>query len=71
MKSHTCKIVEKVRQERSDLIKEMDESLNESIRRTNSIYNTAIVNKEIEDIVYEAKGGRFFEKFAKIKLPAN
>jgi hypothetical protein len=41
------------------------------MRRTNSIYNSAIVNKELEEIKYEAKGGKYFEKFAKIKLPAN
>ena len=44
--------------------------LSDGIRRTNSIYNTAIANKEIEDIQYEPKGAKYFEKFPKIKIPA-
>ena len=41
-------------------MKEMEEQLNEGIRRTNSIYNTAIVNHDFEEIVYEARGCKYF-----------
>lgn len=51
-------------------MKEMEEVLSDGIRRTNSIYNTAIANKEIEDIQYDPKGAKYFEKFPKIKIPA-
>ena len=64
-------MVERARKERSEALQEMEEQLNLGIKRTNSAYNTAIANRDFEEIVYEAKGKRYFEKFAKIKLPAN
>ena len=38
----------------------MEEQLNEGIRRTNSIYNTAIANREFEEIVYDSRGKKYF-----------
>ena len=60
LKPHMCKLVEKVRKERTDIMKELEETLNDGLHRTNSIYNTAIINKEFEEIVYESKGGKYF-----------
>jgi hypothetical protein len=51
-------------------VKGLENALNDSIKRTNSIYNTAIANKDFDDIVYDPRGNRTFEKFTKIRLPA-
>lgn len=69
LKAHTCKVVEKVRRERVAVEKELEEQLTEAMKRTNSIYNTAIHNEELEDIPCIPRGKRCFERFAKIRLP--
>jgi hypothetical protein len=60
VKPHTCKVVERVRRERGEAVLEMEEQLNLGIKRTNSAYNAAIANREFEEIVYEAKGRKYF-----------
>lgn len=51
------------------MFEELGEQLNDSIRRTNAIYNTALPNKDIADIVYDPRGNSFLDKFPKIRIP--
>lgn len=50
-------------------MKELEDQISDSIKRTNSIYNAAVVNKDYDEIVYESKGSKYFDKFVKIKYP--
>jgi len=49
-----------VRKEKEELIKDLDSKLTDSIKRTNSIYNAAVANRNYDDIVYDAKGNKYF-----------
>lgn len=69
MKSHTCNVVERVRREKEQLLKELGEQIDDSIKRTNSAYNTAIANRDYDDILYDAKGSKYLDRFLKIRLP--
>lgn len=71
LRAHTCKVVERAKKEKEQLLKELGEQINDSIKRTNSAYNAAIANRDYDDIVYDAKGNKYFEKFTKIRIPAD
>ena len=51
------------------MLKELGEQIDDSIKRTNSAYNTAIANRDYDDIKYDAKGSKYLDRFLKIKLP--
>jgi hypothetical protein len=53
------------------LLRELGNQINDSIKRTNSVYNAAITNRDYDDIVYDAKGLKYFEKFPKIRIPVD
>ena len=69
LKPHTCKVTERVKKEKEELLKELGDQINDSIKRTNSIYNTAIPNREFDEIKYDPKGVKYLEKFDKIRIP--
>ncbi len=71
LRPHTCKVVERARKEKEELLRELGEQINDSIKRTNSAYNAAIANREYDDIVYDPKGAKYLEKFTKIRIPAD
>ena len=66
---HTCRVVEGVRKQKEELMRELGDQLNNSIRRTNTIYNTALPNPDIPDMVYDPRGNTFLDKFPKIRIP--
>jgi hypothetical protein len=64
-------VVERARVEKEELLRALGEQINDSIKRTNSSYNTAIANRDYDDILYDPKGSKYLEKFAKIRIPAD
>lgn len=71
LRPHTCKVVERARVEKEELMRQLGEQINDSIKRTNSAYNTAIANRDFDEIVYDPKGAKYLEKCAKIRIPAD
>lgn len=69
LKSHTCNVVERVRREKEQLLKELGEQIDDSIKRTNSAYNTALANRDYDDILYDSKTSKYLDRFLKIRLP--
>ena len=59
LRAHTCKVVERARKEKEELMRELGEQINDSIKRTNSVYNTAIANPKYVEIIYDPKGARY------------